>query len=97
MNHMNCTEKVIERVIADPLSKYCENNFKFHRSQIEAGKNKSAIDKVAFMIDKIEKIWNQEKLKGAFFLQVKGAFDYVCRVKLVHRMVKLEIDRDFIC
>ncbi len=51
-------ENVIEKVIANPLSKYCENNSKLHRSQIEARENQSVIGQIAVMIDKIEKIWN---------------------------------------
>ena len=48
-------KKVVKKVATDQLSKFCENNSNFHKRQMEAIKNLSAIDIVAVIIDKVSK------------------------------------------
>lgn len=59
-------------------------------------KLRSAIDAVAYLIQKTQEAWNQRQLIGALFLDVKGAFDHVHPEKLVARMAELGLDRDLI-
>lgn len=38
------------------------------------------IDAAAIMVDSIHKSWDQKKIAGTLFMDVKGAFDYVSRL-----------------
>ena len=59
-------------------------------------KHRSAIDAAALMIHKVQKIWEDKQIAGALLMDIKGAFDYVSRAKLVQRMKDLSIDNDLI-
>lgn len=48
----------------------------------------SAIDLVAVMINKVEKIKDQWNLGSTFFIDVQGGFDLFSQVKLVQQMIK---------
>lgn len=93
---LNCMGKLVEKVIAEELAQFCETHLKLHKGQMGARKNRCAIDAAAIMVDSVHKIWNQKKIAGALFMDVKGAFDYVSRVKLAQRMKELGIDNDLI-
>ncbi len=57
----------------------------------------SAIDLVAVMINKVEKIKDQWNLGSTFFIDVQGGFDLFSQVKLVQQMIKPWIDEDSLC
>ena len=61
-----------------------------------AWKERCAIDAVALLVQRVEKIWAEKKLAAALFMDVKGAFDHVARNQLISRMVELDIDGDLI-
>lgn len=46
-------------------------------------KHRSAIDAAALMIHKVYKVWKDKQIAGALLMDIKGAFDYVSRTKLV--------------
>ena len=48
------------------------------------------------MVDSIHKVWYEKKIAGTLLMDVKGAFDYVSRLKLAQRMRQLGIDNDWI-
>lgn len=92
----NCIGKLVEKVVAEELSQFCETNQKLHNGQMGARKNRCALDAVAIMVNSIHKAWEEKKITGTLLMDVKGAFDYVSRLKLAQRMRQLEIDNDFI-
>ena len=47
-----------------------------------ARKGRCAVDAVAIMVNSIHKAWEQKKIVGTLLMDVKGAFDYVSRLKL---------------
>lgn len=86
--------KLLEKVVAEELSLFCETHLKLHKGQMGARKNRCAIDATAIMIENVHESWDEGKVAGALFMDVKGAFDYVSRVKLAQRMRELKIDND---
>ena len=93
---LNCMGKLLEKVVAEELSLFCETHLKLHKGQMGARKNRCAIDATAIMIENVHESWDEGKVAGALFMDVKGAFDYVSRVKLAQRMRELKLDNDLI-
>ena len=93
---LNCMGKVVEKVVAEHLSQYCEAYSKLHQGQMGARKEQSAIDAVAILVHSVQEKWSEKKLAGALFMDVKGAFDHVSRSQLLKRMIDLGIDGDLV-
>ena len=94
---LNCLGKVVvEKLVAEELSKFCEANAKLHQGQVGARKMRSAIDATAILIHKVNKIWKNQQLAGALLMDVKEAFDHVSQAKLAQKMADLGIDEDLI-
>ena len=53
---LNCMEKLVEKVVAQELSQFCELDHKLHKSQMGARKSRCAIDAAAIMVDHIYRI-----------------------------------------
>lgn len=82
---LNCLEKVVEKVVAEQLSRFYETNGKLHKGQMGARKYRSAIDAGALLIQKVQEVWQNRKIARALFMDVKGAFDHVSRAQLAQR------------
>ena len=93
---LNCLGKLVEKVIAELLSKYCEEFSKLHPEQMGARKQRCAIDVIASLVHNVQEFWAERKLAAALFMDIKEAFDHVSKTKLVERMIKLGIDGDLI-
>ena len=61
-----------------------------------ARKERSAIDAVSVLVHRVQESWEEKKLAGALFMDVKGAFDHVSRSQLLRRMIELGIDGDLV-
>lgn len=55
-------------------------------------RERSTIDVVAMLVHTVQENWQEKKLAGVLFMNVKGAFDHVSRGQLRMRMIKLGID-----
>ena len=66
------------------------------KGQMGARKHRSAINAAALLIQKVQEVWQNRKIAGALFMDVKGAFDHVSRAQLAQRMSDLGIDDDVI-
>lgn len=93
---LNCMGKLVEKVIAEELSRFYEINLKLHKGQMGARKSRCAIDAAAIMVNNVHKIWGEKKITASLLMDVKGAFNYVSRVKLARQMRQLRIDNDLI-
>jgi Reverse transcriptase (RNA-dependent DNA polymerase) len=82
---------VAEKVATSAIMNFCEANELLHEGQFGYKKQRNAIDAVAKLIYIIEKAWNQKKLLKTLFMDVKGAFNYVVKERLLQRINKLEI------
>jgi Reverse transcriptase (RNA-dependent DNA polymerase) len=74
---------VAEKVAATAIANFCETNKLLHERQFGYRKQRSAIDAVAKLIYTTEKAWSQKKLLRALFMDVKGAFDYMVKERLL--------------
>lgn len=63
---------------------------------MEARKYQLAIDTTALLIQKVQKAFENWKIVGALFIDVKEGFDYVFWAKLVQKISDLGIDNDLI-
>jgi Reverse transcriptase (RNA-dependent DNA polymerase) len=88
---LNCLGKVVEKVAATALSRLCEEKELLHPGQFGYRKQRSAIDAVAKLIYTIKKAWGKKKYLKALFLDVKGAFNYIAKNRLLSRMKELNI------
>ena len=73
----NCLGKVVEKVVVESLSKFCESYLKLHVGRKKARKQQCAIDAVVCLIQKVQESWIRKKLAAAPFMDVKGSFDHV--------------------
>ncbi len=96
INLLNCMGKVVEQVVAKELSQYCEEYSKLHPGQMGGRRERSAIDAVATLLHTVQEKWQEKKLAGALFMDVKGAFDHVSRGQLLTRMIELGMDGDLV-
>ena len=55
------------------------------------------MDTVAYLIDEIESAWSEGKLRACLFMDIKGAFDYMVRGKLIGGLWDIGMDGDLIC
>ncbi len=74
--------KLVEKMVAEQLLQFCKTDQKLHIRQMGAWKNRCAVDVVAIMVNSIYKIWEQKKIMGVLLIDVKGAFDYVSKLKM---------------
>ncbi len=93
---LNCMGKVVEKVVAQELSQYCEKYSKLHPGQMGGRKERSAIDAVATLIHTVQEKWEEKKLAAALFMDVKGAFDHVSKGKLLTQMIEFRVDGDLV-
>lgn len=50
---LNCIKKLVEKVVAEKLSQFCETYPKLHKGQIRARINRCAVDVVVIMVNSI--------------------------------------------
>ncbi len=93
---LNCLGKVVEKLVAEQLAFYCETFSKLHPGQMGARKERSAIDTVSVLVHTVQESWEEKKLVGALFIDVKEAFDHVLRSQLLKCMIELSIDGDLV-
>jgi Reverse transcriptase (RNA-dependent DNA polymerase) len=74
---------VAKKVAVMAIVNFCEAKELLHEEQFGYRKRRSAIDAVAKLIYIIEKAWSQNKLLGALSMDVKGAFNYVVKERLL--------------
>jgi hypothetical protein len=93
---LNCLGMVVKKIAAERISSFCERHEALHEGQFGCRKRRSAINAVAKLIATIKKAWQQKKLVGALFMDVKGAFNYVARKQLLKKIIQLKILGDLI-
>lgn len=53
---LNCPGKVVEKLAAEQLSKFCEAKGKLHKGQLGGKKQRSAIDAAALLIHPVNEM-----------------------------------------
>ncbi|KAJ8063433.1 hypothetical protein OCU04_008652 [Sclerotinia nivalis] len=93
---LNCLGKISERILAQRLSYLAETTKLLHHSQMGGRQKKSAIDTVLLLTTEIERNSRIQKKTSALFLDVKGAFDYVSKNRLLDICKKLHLPTSLI-
>src|SRR5690606_653438 len=88
---LNCLGKIAEKLVACRLSTLCETYQLLHKDQIGGRKQRSAVDAILALVSDVENNWNKKLVTSALFLDVKGAFDNVSRVRLLQTMRQMRI------
>jgi hypothetical protein len=84
---LNCLGKIAEKLVARRLADLCENLL--HKDQMGGRRQRSAQDAILALVHDVEQGWQQKLTTSALFLDVKGAFDNVSRVRLLETMKQM--------
>ena len=63
---------------------------------MDAQKKRSAIDILSVLVYMVYNTWENKKLIGALFIDVKGAFNHVSKSQLFKHIIELSIDKDLV-
>ena len=85
---LNCLGKVSERLLANRLSKLAETGPLLHESQMGGRPKRSAVDTAMLFTDFVEKNKTKGRKTSAVFLDIKGAFDHIVRVRLLRILIQ---------
>lgn len=93
---LNYFGKVVEKLVAEQLSKFCKVKRKLHKSQMRGKNERLTIDATSLMIQKVPEIWENQYIITVFLMDVKRAFDYNFWAKFMQKMADLNINDDLI-
>ena len=93
---LNCMGKVVEKVVTQELSQYCEKYSKLHPGQMGGQIERLAIDAVVILVHTVQEKWKEKKLAATLFMDVKGAFDHVSKGQFLTWMIELRVDSDLV-
>jgi hypothetical protein len=90
---LNCLGKVLEKVIATRLAFWANTSGDsiLHRDQLGGRPQRSAIDAAMALAAHVDASWNAKLTTSALFLDVRGAFDNVSRVRLLQIMEYMKL------
>ena len=86
---LNCLGKISERILAQRLSYLAETTSLLHNTQIGGRLKKSAIDAAMLLTNEIQQNRLAKLITTTLLLDIKGAFDYVARNRLLAILRKL--------
>lgn len=67
-----------------------------HQGKMGGRKQRSSIDAVARVINRVEQAWDRGNVAALLLMDVKGASDHVNRDCLLRRMKDIEVDGNLI-
>ena len=76
---LNCLGKIVEKVVADLISRHCEATGGFHPGQYGCRTKRSAVDAVGVAIAQVQEAWSRGAIAGALLMDVAAAFPSVAR------------------
>ena len=88
---LNCLRKVTKKIIATQLSSQCEENNILYNRQFRCRRGRSTIDALATLVSIVESAQKEKKVVGALMLDIKGAFNYVNRKRLLELLKELKL------
>lgn len=68
---------MVEKLVAEELSQFCETKGKLHKKQIKSRKYYSTIDAATLIIHKVHKIWDTKQVASVLLINIKRAFNYI--------------------
>ena len=88
--------KLVERTAGFLIADHLERKRGLHEGQNGCRKRRSCIDAVAVLLNQTQQAWEEKKIAGALFMDVKAAFNNVSKAILGKRMEALELEPDLI-
>ena len=88
--------KLLERTAAHLIADHLEHKQGLHEGQFGCRKRRSCIDAVAIMMNRTQQVWEQKKIAGVLFMDVKSAFNNVDKTFLGKQMEELGLEADLI-
>ena len=86
---LNCLGKIAEKLVIQHLSKLYEAHHLLHPDELGGRPYRSATDAILALTHDIELGNHQHLATSALFMNVKGAFDNVPRLRLIHTMTEM--------
>lgn len=95
---LNCLGKVLEKIFATRLGHMANTSNLLHPSQLGGRKQRSAVDAALLLLHHIQMAKHRQKrcIVSTVFLDIKGAFDHVSKVKLIACLTNLKLPLSFI-
>ena len=85
---LNCLRKVSERLLAHRLSQLAEMGPLLHNSQMGGRPKRSAVDTAMLFTDFVKRNKAKGHKTSAVFLDIKGAFDHIQRLRLLRILIQ---------
>jgi len=93
---LDIVSKLVERTAAYLIADHLERKRGLHDGQFGCRKRRSCVDAVAVLMNRTQRPWNEKKVAGALFMDVKSAFNNVSKALLGRRMETLGIEPDLV-
>jgi exonuclease III len=87
----SCFSKLLERIVSNRIYKFVESNNLLHETQSGFRKNRSTIDNLTLLTQKIVETLNRKKKLCAIFFDISKAFDKLWRAGIFYKMYKMNI------
>ena len=86
---LDVISKLLEWTAAHLIADHLEWKRGLHEGQYSCRKRQLCVDAVAILINRTQKAWNEKKVAGTLFMDVKSAFNNVSKIHLEKRMEAL--------
>ena len=83
--------KLLTAIIAEQLSNLVEQHQILPKNHFGGRPGRSTTNAIQYLISKIHKAWNQNKVISILFLNIKGVFPNAVTTRLIHNMKKHRI------
>ena len=93
---LTCLGKVIEKVVAELLSKVAERRGLRSDGQFGSRKGRLASDAAAIMVNRAHAAWTNGHISGVLLMDITAAFPSVAKGRLVNLMMVRQMDGDLI-
>ena len=88
----NCLRKIVEKVVANLISRHCEATGSFHPGQYKCRTKRSVVDAVGVAITQVQEAWSRGVIAVALLMDMAAAFPSVARECLLRKMWEARID-----
>ena len=88
--------KILEKIVANELSRIYEERSFLYFGQISIRKNRSVVNIMILLIYEIQSRWKKDEKAAILFINVKDVFDHVFKKKLVEKIINLKLDGDLV-
>ena len=93
---LDVIRKLLERTAANLIADHLKRKRGLHEGQFGGCKWRSCVDAAAILMNRTQQAWEQRKIVGALFMDVKSAFNNVDKMFLGKRMEELGMEADLI-